>query len=459
MVRKYFGTDGVRARANTFPMTSDFALKLGLAIAKITRQNSENKKHSVVIGKDTRLSCYMLESALTAGLTAGGIDEVFLIGPIPTPGIAMLTRSMRCDLGIMISASHNPYYDNGIKLFDSRGVKFPDDIEEKIEGAIDGDLFSNLPIDDKLGRAWRSDNYIYQQRYIEYVKSSFPKNMDLQGLKIVVDCANGASYKIAPTVFWELGANVVKIGCDPSGTNINDGCGSTKPQMLQKAVVDHRADIGIALDGDADRVIIVDERGEIVDGDKIIAMIAKKMLNDGKLKNNTVVITQMSNLGLELFLNNLGIQTIRTKVGDRYVVEEMRKNGYNLGGEQSGHIILGDFSTTGDGICSALQVMAILKKQKEEDKDCKLSDIANLYETVPQKLENIRFDGAMKNPLENDAVANFIQQKSKELEGIGRILVRKSGTEPLLRVMVECRDENKLNKVLDEICNKIKEYL
>ena len=453
MVRKYFGTDGVRAKANVFPMTSDFALKLGLAISKIIKNNSKTKT-AVVIGKDTRLSCYMLESALTAGLTAGGIDEVFLIGPIPTPGIAMLTRSMRCDLGIMISASHNPYYDNGIKLFDSNGIKFPDHIEEEIESIIDGDLFSNLPIENKIGRAWRSDNYIYQQRYIEYVKATFPKKMDLKGLKIVVDCANGASYKVAPTVFWELGANVVRIGCEPNGLNINDNCGSTKPQNLQKKVVEVGADIGIALDGDADRIIIVDENGEIVDGDKIIALIARKMLNDNNLKNNTVVVTQMSNLGLELYLKDLGINIIRTKVGDRYVSEEMRKGDFNLGGEQSGHIILGDYSTTGDGIACALQVLSIMKHTGK-----KISELAHIYESIPQKLENIKFDASKTNPLELNEVQYFIKEEEKKLENIGRVLIRKSGTEPLLRVMVECKNESILEEVINNICNKIKEYL
>ena len=453
MVRKYFGTDGVRAKANVFPMTSDFALKLGLAISKIIKNNSKTKT-AVVIGKDTRLSCYMLESALTAGLTAGGIDEVFLIGPIPTPGIAMLTRSMRCDLGIMISASHNPYYDNGIKLFDSNGVKFPDHIEEEIESIIDGDLFSNLPIENKIGRAWRSDNYIYQQRYIEYVKATFPKKMDLKGFKIVVDCANGASYKVAPTVFWELGANVVRIGCEPNGLNINDNCGSTKPQNLQKKVVEVGADIGIALDGDADRIIIVDENGEIVDGDKIIALIARKMLNNNALKNNTVVVTQMSNLGLELYLKNLGVKLIRTKVGDRYVSEEMRNGDFNLGGEQSGHIILGDYSTTGDGIACALQVLSIMKHTGK-----KISELAHIYESIPQKLENIKFDASKTNPLELNEVQYFIKEEEKKLENIGRVLIRKSGTEPLLRVMVECKNESILEEVINNICNKIKEYL
>lgn len=458
VVRKYFGTDGIRGKANIFPMTSDFALKLGLAIAKIIKKT--NGKHNVVIGKDTRISCYMLESALTAGLTAGGVDEVFMIGPIPTPGIAMLTRSMRCDLGIMISASHNPYYDNGIKLFDSNGVKFPDTIEQEIEAVIDSDgLMENLPIENKLGRAWRSDNYIYQQRYIEFIKSTFPKKMNLNGIKLVLDCANGASYKVAPTVFWELGANVIRIGCEPSGININDNCGSTKPQMLQKRVLSEKADLGIALDGDADRIIIVDEKGEIVDGDKIIALITKKMLNKNELKNNTVVITQMSNLGLELYLKNLGINTVRTKVGDRYIIEEMRKNDYNLGGEQSGHIILGDYSTTGDGICTGLQVLACLQFARENNKNATISDLLNLYENIPQKLENVKFDKEKGNPLELEEVRKTIDECEKELKNVGRILVRKSGTEPLLRVMVECRDERLLDKMLNKVCDKIKENI
>lgn len=458
MPRKYFGTDGIRGKANVFPMTADFMLKLGLAIAKILQINN-SKKTSVVIGKDTRLSCYMLESALTAGLTAGGINEVFLIGPIPTPGIAMLVRSMRCDLGIMISASHNPYYDNGIKLFDSNGIKFPDKIEEEIERVIDNGISCNLPIENKLGRAWRSDNYIYQQRYIEYVKSSFPKSLDLQGLKIVVDCANGATYKVAPTVFWELGANVIKIGCQPNGMNINDGYGSTKPQTLQKTVLDEKADLGIALDGDGDRVIIVDEKGEIIDGDEIIATIAKKMLNDESLKNNTVVITEMSNLGLELYLRNLGINVIRTSVGDRYVAEAMRNGGYNLGGEQSGHIILGDYSTTGDGICCGLQIMAMLQLAKQEKNSIKLSEITNLYEKVPQRLDNISFDKNRENPLELDSVKKYIENCNRELDGIGRVFVRKSGTEPLIRVMVECRDEDRLDSTINNVCDKIKQSI
>jgi phosphoglucosamine mutase len=440
-------------------MTADFALKLGLAVAQ-TLKKSIQRKVRVVIGKDTRLSCYMLESALTAGLTAGGVNEVFMIGPIPTPGIAMLTKSMRCSLGIMISASHNPYYDNGIKLFDSNGIKFPDKIEEEIETIIDSEqLGKNLPIDSKIGRVWRSDNYIYQQRYIEYVKSSFPRNMTLQGIRMVLDCANGASYKVAPTVFWELGAEIVKIGCQPDGTNINDGCGSTRPELLQKMVTLEHADLGMAFDGDADRIIIVDEKGNIVDGDRIIALLARKMLDENELKNNAIAITQMSNLGLELYLKSLGIEVLRTDVGDRYVAEVMRKNDLNLGGEQSGHIILGDYSTTGDGICCGLQVSSILQLAKRQNSKVKLSELAKVYDNVPQKLENIKFGEGQQNPLELEDIKSFIDEQSKILGDTGRILVRKSGTEQLLRVMVECRDSATLDVVLKSVVGKIRDAL
>jgi phosphoglucosamine mutase len=459
MPRRYFGTDGVRARANTFPMTADFALKLGVAVAKILRRKNP-RKTSVVIGKDTRLSCYMLESALTAGLTAGGVREVFLIGPIPTPGIAMLTRSLRCNLGIMISASHNPYYDNGIKLFDSSGIKFPEQIEEEIESIIDDpSLMENLPADNKLGRAWRSENYIYQQRYIEYVKSSFPRNLNLNGLRIVLDCANGASYRVAPTIFWELGADVIKLGCQPDGTNINDGCGSMHIELVQNTVTRERADIGMAFDGDADRIILVSEDGSVVDGDKIIALLAKNLLNDKRLKNNAVVLTQISNLGLELYLKSLGLSVLRTKVGDRYVAEEMRKNDLNLGGEQSGHIIMGDHSTTGDGISCGLQILAILQTAKQQEPDIKFSDLLNLYEPVPQRQGNIKFSGDQPNPLESEDIKLFLEEQRRKLENNGRILVRKSGTEPLIRVMVECLDINLLNSVFNDTSTKIAEQL
>ncbi|MDR2777333.1 MAG: phosphoglucosamine mutase [Rickettsiales bacterium] len=459
MPKKYFGTDGVRARANTFPMTADFILRLGVAVAKILRKNNP-RKTSVVIGKDTRLSCYMLESALTAGLTAGGVREVFLIGPIPTPGIAMLTRSLRCNLGIMISASHNPYYDNGIKLFDSNGIKFPEQIEEEIESIIDDPvLMESLPLDNKIGRAWRSENYIYQQRYIEYVKNGFPRNLNLQGLKIVLDCANGASYKIAPTIFWELGADVVKIGCQPDGTNINDGCGSIHVELLQKTVVREHADIGLAFDGDADRIIIVSEDGSMVDGDKIIALMAQRMLSENRLKNNAVVLTFASNLGLELYLKSLGLDVLRTKVGDRYVAELMREKNLSLGGEQSGHIIFGDYSTTGDGIFCGLQVLAVLQTARQQNARAKFSDIANVYESVPQRQDNIRFSGDKPNPLELESVKSFIEEQNRKLGGSGRVLVRKSGTEPLLRIMVECEDTNRLDEVFNAISLRITEHL
>jgi phosphoglucosamine mutase len=453
---KYFGTDGVRGRANTGNMTAEFALKLGVAIASILKRGNK-KEHLVVIGKDTRRSCYMLESALTAGLTGGGVS-VYLIGPIPTPGIAMLTRSMRCDLGIMISASHNPYYDNGIKLFDANGIKFPDDVEKEIESVIDeSNLMKFLMLDGDIGRAWRSDNYIYQQRYIEFVKTSFPKNIDLSGLKIALDCSNGSNYKIAPTVLRELGAEVTQISCEPNGVNINDNCGSTNPQKLQEVILKEKIDVGIAFDGDADRVIMVDEKGNLVDGDRIMAMIAKQMLTDGKLQKNTVVSTQMSNLGFELYLKSLGIDLIRTGVGDRYVAEEMRKNSYNLGGEQSGHIILGDFSTTGDGLCSALQVLAILKNKRLKNASVVFSDISNVYRETPQRLYNIKYKD--RNPLEVEEVDDFIKKISDEIGPEGRILIRKSGTEPLIRVMVEHKDAIKLDGIIKEIATKIEKFL
>jgi phosphoglucosamine mutase len=453
---KYFGTDGVRGRANTGNMTAEFALRLGVAIAGILKRGNK-KEHLVVIGKDTRRSCYMLESALTAGLTGGGVS-VYLIGPIPTPGIAMLTRSMRCDLGIMISASHNPYYDNGIKLFDANGIKFPDEVEKEIENVIDEpNLMKFLMLDGDIGRAWRSDNYIYQQRYIEFVKTSFPKNIDLSGLKIALDCSNGSNYKIAPTVLRELGAEVVQIACEPNGTNINDNCGSTKPKNLQEIVLKEKVDVGIAFDGDADRVVMVDEKGNLVDGDRIIAMIAKQMLADGILQKNTVVSTQMSNLGFELYLKSLGVNLVRTKVGDRYVAEEMRKNGYNLGGEQSGHIILSNFSTTGDGLCSALQVLAILKNKRLKNASTVFSDISNVYKETPQRLHNIKYGN--RNPLEVEEVDSFIKKISDEIVPEGRVLIRKSGTEPLIRVMVEHKDVVKLDETISKIVAKIEKFL
>lgn len=451
--RKYFGTDGVRGKANKFPMDNTTAMKIGMAAGIILRNGGH--KHRVVIGKDTRLSGYMIESALTAGFNSVGID-VFLIGPIPTPGIAMLTRSMRCDLGVMISASHNPYYDNGIKLFDSKGRKFPDEIEEKIEQVMEKqDLSKYLVEGDKIGKAWRSDNYIFQQRYIEFVKNTFPRNLTLKDVKIVLDCANGAAYKVAPTILWELGANVITIGDKPNGLNINKECGSTHIDLLQKTVVEEKADLGIALDGDADRVIMVDENGKKIDGDKIIALIAKKMVKQNELKGEAVVVTKMSNLGLEKYLNSLGLDVLRTKVGDRYVTEKMRKYNYNFGGEQSGHIILGDFSTTGDGLCVALQVLSMLCRKRLKNGKKQISELVDLYDTIPQVLENVEYD-KKNNPLTKPSVKKIIQKYEEKLKDNGRILIRKSGTQPLIRVMVECTDKKKMNTAVKDIVKAIK---
>ena len=450
MNRKLFGTDGIRGRANTFPLTVDMISKIGMAIGAILKR--EGHRNNIVIGKDTRLSGYMIEDALAAGLNAIGID-VLLLGPIPTPGVAMLTKTMNCDIGIMISASHNPYYDNGIKLFDSNGVKFPDNIEKQIEDCIEVSCFEGfLAKDDKLGRRTVSEHGLYQQRYIQFLKNTFPRNLTLNGLKIAVDCANGASYKITPTILEELGAEVFVIGNQPNGTNINKECGSTDIRALQKLVIEKGADMGIALDGDADRIIIVDEKGQEIDGDKIIALIATKMLATKELMGNTVVLTQMSNLGLEKYLNSLGLDVVRTQVGDRYVAEEMIKNGYNLGGEQSGHIILGDYSTTGDGTLVALQVLTILAKEKGK----KISEITNLYESVPQMLKNVEYDKTKPNPLDNSNVKNAIAQAEKELEGNGRLLIRKSGTQPLIRVMAESTDPKIMEKVVNDIVEQIK---
>lgn len=450
MNRKLFGTDGIRGRANKYPLTVDMISKIGMAIGAVLKQDGH--KNNIVIGKDTRLSGYMIEDALAAGLNAVGID-VLLLGPIPTPGVAMLTKSMKTDIGIVISASHNPYYDNGIKLFNANGIKFPDDIEKKIEDCLEnGDFEEFLATDDKIGRRTVSEHGLYQQRYIQFLKNTFPRSLSLDGIKIVVDCANGASYKIAPTVLSELGAEIFVIGNQPNGININDKCGSTDIKQLQATVIENKADLGVAFDGDADRIIIVDEKGKEIDGDKIIALIATKMLATKELMGNTVVVTQMSNLGLEKYLNSLGLDVVRTKVGDRYVAEEMRKYGYNLGGEQSGHIILGDYSTTGDGVLVALQVLAILAHEKDK----KISEIVKLYESVPQLMKNVEYDKTKPNPLENNDVKNFIINCETKLKDNGRLLIRKSGTQPLIRVMVESTDEKLMNKMVDDIIEKIK---
>ncbi|MBU6339719.1 MAG: phosphoglucosamine mutase [Rickettsiales bacterium] len=445
MTRKYFGTDGVRGTVNKFPMTAEIALKIGMAVgAKFT---DGNHRHRVVIGKDTRLSGYVIEPALTSGLAAVGMD-VFLVGPVPTPAVSMLTKSIRADIGIMISASHNPYYDNGIKIFTRDGNKLNDQIEKEIEAMIESDMSQYLASSEKLGRVKRLDDA--SNRYIEFVKNSFPKDKTLTDLKIVVDCANGAAYNIAPKIFWELGAEVISIGVDPNGFNINEKCGSTHPEALCKKVLEEKADIGIALDGDADRLLIVDEKGKAIDGDKIIAIIAEKLHNEGNLKRDTVVITQMSNLALENYLRYIGISTIRSQVGDRYVLEEMRNNKCNFGGEQSGHLVLSDYSSTGDGLIAALQILSILCETKKP-----ASEVLNIFELAPQILKNVKFDSNKKNPLENKEIQDFIAKKESELNGDGRILVRKSGTENLIRVMLEGSDRKIIEKICDEIIDKI----
>ncbi len=452
MSKKLFGTDGIRGRANKYPLTVDMISKIGMAIGAVLKH--EGHRNNIVIGKDTRLSGYMIEDALAAGLNAVGID-VLLLGPIPTPGVAMLTKSMKADIGIVISASHNPYYDNGIKLFNASGIKFPDDIEKEIEECLEsGEYEKYLASDDKIGKRTVSEHSLYQQRYIQFLKSTFPRKLTLDGIKIALDCANGASYKIAPTVLGELGAELFVIGNQPDGININKECGSTDIKKLQSLVVEKGADLGIALDGDADRIIIVDEKGQEIDGDKIIALIAKKMLSTGELMGNTVVVTQMSNLGLEKYLNSLGLDVVRTQVGDRYVAEEMRKNGYNIGGEQSGHIILGDYSTTGDGVLVALQVLSILAYEKK-----KISELVELYKSVPQLMKNVEYDKTQANPLENQEVKDFISSCEEKLKGNGRLLIRKSGTQPLIRVMVESTDEKLMNNIVDDIVAKIKSKL
>ena len=443
MAGRYFGTDGIRGRANKFPMTAEIAMKVGMA-AGLSFQRG-NYRHRVVLGKDTRLSGYMIENAMVAGLTAAGMD-VFLLGPIPTPGVAMLVRSLRADIGVMISASHNPYHDNGIKLFGPDGYKLSDEIENRIEAMLDENIELALADSDGLGRAKRVDGV--HDRYIEFAKRTLPRSMSLSGLRIVVDCANGAAYKVAPAALWELGAEVIAINVDPDGFNINRECGSTHPAGLSKKVHEVRADIGIALDGDADRVVIVDENGEIVDGDQIMALIAESWHQAGRLSGGGVVATVMSNLGLERFLGGIGLELHRTKVGDRYVVEHMRAHGLNVGGEQSGHIVLSDFSTTGDGLVSALQVLACVKRQNRP-----VSEIAKKFEPVPQLLKNVRFSGG--KPLEAAPVKAAIEDARSKLGTTGRLVIRPSGTEPLIRVMAEGDDPKLVETVVNEIVGVI----
>ena len=446
MTRKLFGTDGVRGLANSEPITAETALKLALAAgAHFTRGDH---RHRVIIGKDTRLSGYMLETALTSGFLSMGMD-VMLLGPMPTPAVGMLTRSMRADLGVMISASHNPYEDNGIKLFGPDGFKLSDEIEAEIEARLAAnELCKSLARSAELGRAKRIDDA--PGRYIEFVKSSFPKGLSLAGLKVVIDCANGAAYKVAPTVLWELGAEVIPMGDEPNGTNINYECGAMHPERLKSLVRERSADLGIALDGDADRVIVVDERGQVVDGDQLMGVIARSWAAAGRLKAHCVTATVMSNLGLERFLEAQRIALKRTPVGDRYVVEEMRRNGGNLGGEQSGHIILTDFATTGDGLMAALQVLAVQVQANRPT-----SETLRVFAPLPQYLKNVRYRAGATLPLEQAAVKAAIQAGEAELTGKGRLLIRKSGTEPLIRVMAEGEDEALVARVVAEIVKAV----
>ncbi|MDQ0471234.1 phosphoglucosamine mutase [Labrys wisconsinensis] len=441
MTRRYFGTDGIRGRANAV-ITPDLAMRVGMA-AGLVFQRGEHR-HRVVIGKDTRLSGYMIENAMVAGFTSVGMD-VMLLGPVPTPAVAMLTNSLRCDLGVMISASHNPFDDNGIKLFGPDGFKLSDEIEGRIEVLID-DPDKRLSGSRELGRARRIDDGRF--RYIEFAKRTLPRNMRLDGLRVVVDCANGAAYRVAPEALWELGADVISLGVDPDGFNINKDVGSTAPEALSRKVREMRADIGIALDGDADRVVIVDEKGHLVDGDQLMAVVAASWKEDGRLAQPGIVATVMSNLGLERYLGGLGLLLERTAVGDRYVLERMRAQGYNVGGEQSGHIILSDFATTGDGLVAALQVLAVLKKAGRP-----VSEVCHRFEPLPQVLKNVRTKNG--KPLDHPTVVIAIEGGRQRLGDSGRLVIRPSGTEPVIRVMGEGDDRTVVETVVDDIIEAI----
>ena len=445
MSRKFFGTDGVRGRANSYPMTADFCLKLGAAAGSYFRR-ANKKSHRVVIGKDTRLSGYMFENALTAGLTSSGMN-VLLLGPVPTPAVGLLTNSMRADLGIMISASHNEHSDNGIKFFGPDGYKLSDSVELEIEALVSKGIGYVSPED--IGRAKRIDDGRY--RYIERVKSSFPNQMRLDGLKVVIDCANGAGYKAAPEVLWELGAEVIPVGVSPDGRNINLECGSTNPTVAAETVVAHGADVAICLDGDADRVLIIDEYGRPIDGDQFLGMIGSRWFKNGNLVENTLVSTVMSNMGLEAFLNQEGINLVRTSVGDRYVVERMRLNGFNLGGEKSGHVVMMDYSTTGDGLMAGLQFLAEMVRTGEM-----ASVVGRPFDLTPQKTENITYAGD-KNPLDHPSIKKIILESEKKISGFGRLLVRKSGTEKLIRIMVEAEDAAVIDATMSPVVTAIKE--
>ncbi len=445
MVRKLFGTDGIRGPANRHPMTPEIAMKAGMAAGRIFTRGDH--LHRVVIGKDTRLSGYMIESALVAGFTSVGMD-VFLFGPLPTPAVAMMTRSLRADLGVMISASHNHFEDNGIKFFGPDGLKLSDEREAAIEELMSNGLEDGLASARKIGRAKRIDDA--QARYIEYAKRTFPKNLTLDGLRIVVDCAHGAAYKVAPEILWELGAEVIALGDQPNGLNINHESGSTFPETMQRKVRERRADFGIALDGDADRVVMADERGNLIDGDQILALIAQSWSKQGDLRGGGVVGTVMSNAGLDRFLKSLDLRLARVPVGDRYVIEKMWAEGFNVGGEQSGHIVLRDFSTTGDGVIAALQVLGVLAQDKRP-----ASEASRIFEPMPQVMENVRFRNG--SPLENPRVTERIKDCEARLNGAGRLIVRKSGTEPVIRVMAEGDDEKLVQTVVRELVSVLQE--
>jgi phosphoglucosamine mutase len=437
--RKLFGTDGVRGTANIAPMTAEMALRIGAAAGRYFRRDKAGV-HRVVIGKDTRRSGYMFENALTAGLTSTGMN-VLLLGPVPTPAVGLLTPSMRADVGIMISASHNPHADNGIKFFGPDGFKLSDQAEAEIETLVFSGVELALP--ENIGSAKRVDDGRF--RYLERVKSTFPQGMRLDGLKVVIDCANGAAYKAAPDVLWEMGAEVIPVGVSPNGSNINENCGSTHPDIAAQTVVVHGADVGICLDGDADRVIILDETGRVADGDQIMALMAARWADESRLKDGTLVATVMSNLGLERFLHGRGLQLERTPVGDRYVVEAMQRGGWNLGGEQSGHIVMTDFATTGDGLMAGMQFLAAMASSGQS-----ASTLVRSFEPVPQLLNNVRFQ-AGQTPLAAPEVQAVIASAEAELKGRGRLLIRKSGTEPLVRIMAECEDDQLLQSVVSEV--------
>ncbi|MBT4922014.1 MAG: phosphoglucosamine mutase [Rickettsiales bacterium] len=443
MIKKYFGTDGIRGTANKGKITADKILKIGQAVG-VKFQRGDHT-HRVIISKDTRLSGYMIENALTAGLISVGMD-VIILGPMPTPAVAMLTKAMRADLGVMISASHNPYFDNGLKFFGPEGFKLSDEIEHEIEDLMDKDLSKYLADSDKIGRATRIEDA--SGRYIEYVKNTFPRDLTLEGMRIVIDCANGAAYKIGPTVLWELGADVIAMGVTPNGFNINENCGATAPEKLSKAVTKNKADIGIALDGDADRLIVADDKGNIIDGDQVIALITEYWHQHKKVKGGGIVTTKMSNLALEQYLGSIDLELKRTNIGDRYVAEYMRENGFNIGGEQSGHIILSDYSTTGDGLIAALQVFACLKERR-----VKASEITSNFSPMPQILRNIKC--SMSISLDDADIQESIKYAEQKLGSEGRVLVRKSGTEPIIRVMIEGSKSAEISKLADNIVSVI----